>query len=923
MTDLQQMAIVQEEFRRAAQFQRDGDLVRAKAIYLKLLENYPNNPQILSNLAVVFEKEGSSGEAITLLRRAIEFDGGNKDALFNLGRIYQELGDQHRAETYYKKVLELDPGHASALNNSGVANARLGNSVLAKERYQNASEQSVPSKHSSYNHSLLSHKNFDRKESMSFAKKSVDENPSDAYAHFNLAANLKDQHRYLEAAKSYLTSLDIDRNTPYAKGYLAYCLANIGFWSGLPDLLEEIKADINANQRVIDPFSASVLIDDPVLLKKSCEIFSEDRFPPQTPLWTGEEYVHDRIRIGYLSADYHEHATAYLMAEFFEEHDASQVETFAISFGRDSHGEMRQRLVSAFDHFIDVRDKSDQEVAELMRELEIDIAIDLKGYTADARPGILAYRPCPVQAQYLGFPGTMGAPYIDYIIADDVIIPESHEQYYTEKVIRLPGCYQPRDSRQKISDRIPTRAEEGLPEDAFVYCCFNNNYKITPQTFDVWMAILQEVPNSVLWLYEGNSEAPNNLRIEAQNRGVDPNRLIFAKKKPLEEHLARHQLADLFLDTLPCNAHTTARDALTAGLPVLTMMGQTFAGRVAASVGQDYRSGVTVVNSIDEYQNAAIRFSSDLPEKPFDEKRIGLNDDFIRLLGNVTPNKGSCVTLSDVCLAASGDSCHSDEEIELLKNDLESIQGSSETCTGTVWSSYLTQFPDPQSAFKTPTQKCRRDDISYVFPIAASCHFHGLPLTIFTDEPNLSVQGYLDDKKIVLELVDRTISSANDERFFIYRERIRALNDDELVLITDCSDVYFKRNPFEYLANVPGLIFGEDIEATPIIGQNSYLVDKYNELMQEGLLTKSDVDIVQGGFLVNAGVFGGKVKLVKPLLEAICGYLEKWAHLDRNFNMPAVNLAANRMNCPVWVGKPFTSGFKKFEVDSSYYVVHK
>jgi len=258
----------------------------------------------------------------------------------------------------------------------------------------------------------------------------------------------------------------------------------------------------------------------------------------------------------------------------------------------------------------------------MMRELEIDIAIDLKGYTADARPGILSHRPCPVQAQYLGFPGTMGAPYIDYIIADDVIIPESHEQYYTEKVVRLPGCYQPHDSTQKISDRIPTRAEEGLPEGAYVYCCFNNNYKITPEIFDVWMEILKEVPDSVLWLYEGNAAAPPNLRKEAEKRGVDPSRLVFAKKKPIEEHLARHKLADLFLDTIPCNAHTTARDALIAGLPVLTIMGDTFASRVAASIGQTIESGMHVAPNLDKYKHVALQKPQMHVEfKPSDARR--------------------------------------------------------------------------------------------------------------------------------------------------------------------------------------------------------------------------------------------------------------------------------------------------------------
>ena len=427
----------------------------------------------------------------------------------------------------------------------------------------------------------------------------------DLWYHSGIA--LRGSLDFAEAAKRFKRTLVDDPKYDLSLGYLLDALRQCCDWTQVSEVQRAIEERCETGVAVIDPFTMMAVSDDPIRERRVAELYAE-KFYPQTsdPLWAGEEYSHDRIRIAYLSADYHEHATSYLMAELFESHDKSQFETYAISFGKHSDGAMRQRLVKAFDHFIDVNDKTDREAAELMRELEIDIAIDLKGYTADARPGILSHRPCPVQAQYLGFPGTMGAPYIDYIIADDVIIPESHEQYYTEKVVRLPGCYQPCDSKQKIAGRIPTRAEEGLPDDAYVYCCFNNNYKITPEIFDVWMEILREVPESVLWLFEGNAAAPVNLRKEAEKRGVDPNRLIFAKKKPIEEHLARHQLADLFLDTVPCNAHTTARDALIAGLPVLTLMGDTFASRVAASIGQTVESGLTVASDVREYQRIAI-----------------------------------------------------------------------------------------------------------------------------------------------------------------------------------------------------------------------------------------------------------------------------------------------------------------------------
>ena len=610
MTESRHTIILKDRLQKAIDLHHRGHIDEAYENYVSLLADLPENPQILCNLGIIkFKNHDEPGEAISLLRRALEIKPDYIDALYNLGTIYQNFGEQARAFELYKKVLEINPGHAKALNNSGVALASSGYSDLAQDCYEKATLADGSSRNAAFNSSLLFKAENDHASALEKAQKSVRLQPNSAIAHFNLAACFKEMEQYLDAANAYAKSLELDPYLAYAKGYLAFCLSKLCFWSGFEELINEIETEVKQGLCVIDPFSASVLLNDPCLIQLAVKNFVEDRYPPQAPLWNGERYAHDRIRIAYLSADYHEHATAYLMAEFFEEHDANQFETYAISYGKPSDGAMRQRLVGAFDHFVDVQDKTDLEIAEMMRELEIDIAVDLKGYTAEARPGILAYRPCPIQAQYLGFPGTMGAPYIDYIIADDVIIPESHEQYYTEKVIRLPGCYQPYDSKQKISDRIPTRAEEGLPENAYVYCCFNNNYKITPEVFDVWMQILREVPDSVLWLYEGNSEAVLNLRKEAEVRGVDPSRLIFAKKKPIDEHLARHKLADLFLDTFPCNAHTTARDALQAGLPVLTMMGDTFASRVAASIGQEYESGVTVVANLDEYRLIASNFS--------------------------------------------------------------------------------------------------------------------------------------------------------------------------------------------------------------------------------------------------------------------------------------------------------------------------
>jgi predicted O-linked N-acetylglucosamine transferase (SPINDLY family) len=272
------------------------------------------------------------------------------------------------------------------------------------------------------------------------------------------------------------------------------------------------------------------------------------------------------------------------MAELFERHDKSKFELIAFSFGPETNDEMQIRVSQAFDHFINVASLSDLEVALLSRELGIDIAIDLKGVTQDYRLSIFSYRAAPIQVSYLGYPGTLGVDYIDYLIADKTLIPKQSQQHYSEKIVYLPNSYQVNDRHRAIAPTQFTKQELGLPEDAFVFCCFNNNFKITPDIFDSWIRILKAVDSSVLWLLQDNPTVALNLQKEAAQRGLDPARLVFAGRMDLPEHLARHNAADLFLDTTPCNAHTTASDALWAGLPLLTCMGETFASRVAASL---------------------------------------------------------------------------------------------------------------------------------------------------------------------------------------------------------------------------------------------------------------------------------------------------------------------------------------------------
>jgi predicted O-linked N-acetylglucosamine transferase (SPINDLY family) len=320
----------------------------------------------------------------------------------------------------------------------------------------------------------------------------------------------------------------------------------------------------------------------------------------------------ERIRVAYLSADFHAHATAYLMAGVLEQHDRSRFEVYAVSFRKSDGSEMRARVENACEHFIDVCDMSDREVAVLLRAHRIDIAIDLKGFTRDARTGILAFRPAPIQVNYLGYPCTMGAGYIDYLIADEIVVPKDEHPNYSEKIVYLPDTYQCNDSKRTIAGVVPSRSDAGLPETGFVFCSFNNNYKIAPQIFDIWMRLLKETEGSVLWLLESNPAAARNLRREAEARGVARERLIFAPWCANQaDHLARISLGDLFLDTLPCCAHTTASDALWAGVPVLTCTGNTFAGRVAASLLNAVGLPEMVTHSLAEYEARALRLARD------------------------------------------------------------------------------------------------------------------------------------------------------------------------------------------------------------------------------------------------------------------------------------------------------------------------
>ena len=381
-------------------------------------------------------------------------------------------------------------------------------------------------------------------------------------------------------------------------------------WNQLLSQLQQLEAALVEDQRVAPPFVLSGLIDRPDLQFRAARIYVEAKHPIHFCEDSSKSARDGKIRIGYFSADFNNHPISYLMAELFESHDTERFEICGFSFGPDTQDEMRKRVSAGFDQFFDVRNHSDREVVQMARDLGIDIAVDLNGFTAHERTGIFAARCAPIQINYLGYPGTMAAPYIDYIVADQTLIPQQSQQYYSEKVVYMPHSYQVNDSKRRISDRVFSRQEAGLPDDGFVFCCFNMGYKILPATFDGWMRLLKAVKGSVLWLKVNSPKAARNLRKEAEIRGVDSSRLVFAQKMVgLPDHLARHRLADLFIDTLPFNAHTTASDALWAGLPVLTVLGNSFAARVAASLLRALDLAELITETQEQYESRAIELA--------------------------------------------------------------------------------------------------------------------------------------------------------------------------------------------------------------------------------------------------------------------------------------------------------------------------
>ena len=553
--------------------------------YDKAIELKPDYTEAYSNRGNALQELKKFDTALVSYDKAIELKSDYTEAYYNRGLVLQELKQFDAALASYDKAIELKPGYAEAYSNRGNTLQELKQFDEALVSYDKAIELKPDYTEAYYNRGLALQelKQFD--DAIVSYDKAIELNHYYAEAYYNRGNALKVLKRFDAAIVSYSKAIELKPDYDYLFGIILHIKMHLCDWQEFERYVSDLSFKIQSNAKASTCLAILALPIGLADQRKSAEVWNIDKNPLKSDLGPViKSAKRSKIRLGYYSADFHKHATSYLMAQLFEQHDKEKFELIAFSYGPETKDEMQLRISKAFDQFIDVTAMSDKYIAQLSREIGVDMAIDLKGLTQDARLGIFSYKAAPIQVSYLGYPGTLGVDYIDYLIADKTLIPKNSQQHYSEKIVYLPNSYQVNDRKRVIASRQFIKQELGLPQEAFVFCCFNNNYKITPDVFDSWVRILKVVDTSVLWLLEDNPTAAMNLQKEAALRGLDPARLVFAKRMDLPEHLARHKVADLFLDTHPCNAHTTASDALWAGLPVLTCMGESFASRVAASL---------------------------------------------------------------------------------------------------------------------------------------------------------------------------------------------------------------------------------------------------------------------------------------------------------------------------------------------------
>jgi len=566
-------------------------LDEAVACYRKALELQPNHVQAMNNLGSVLRTQGLVNEAVACFQKAIAEFPNHVDAHVNLGIVRTEQGRHVEAEALLGRVLRLDPSNFEAHCNLGTLlklQGRLPDSIAHYRRALNVNPKRA-----------VAHAGFgganrligDLEGAIACYRMAIELDPENADVHLQLAETLKVQGQLEDALASYSRALALNPDHVSALGGMTHVRQHLCKWDGIETMWRRLREAVaTGSGGQISPFSLLSIPTTPAEQLACAKAWAQRELLPFALARSGMAFSslaprsRQRLRIGYLSWGFHRHATAYLIAQLFELHNRDRFEVFAYAHGPDDKSAIRARLQEACDRFTDVSRESYLVTAKRIQDDGVDILVDLTGYTLGCRPQILALRPAPVQVNWLAYPGTMGTDSIDYLVADPFIIPDGSESFYTEKVVRLPDCYQINDRKRAMSDHVPSREDCGLPDGAFVYCCFNQAYKILPDVFASWMRILSATPGSVLWLLETNRWATENLRRAAAEQGIAAERIVFAPHRPVADHLARYRLADLALDTFPYTSHTTAADALWAGCPLVTRVGDTFASRVAGSV---------------------------------------------------------------------------------------------------------------------------------------------------------------------------------------------------------------------------------------------------------------------------------------------------------------------------------------------------
>jgi predicted O-linked N-acetylglucosamine transferase (SPINDLY family) len=580
-----------------------GRNIDALASYDRALALAPAEVPVLTRRADVLVALKRPEEAMASLDRAFALAPSDVDVLSNRGFLLQSLKRYDEALAAVDRALAINPDHKAALVNRGALLSELNRDAEALAAFDRALAVSPLDGrlHCNRAETLLGLKRY--KEALASADRALALDPAHVATWHTRGMLLARLSRHGEAIAAFERVLELAPSHPYALSYLATSCRAICAWDQSERNARDLFGAIMAGTMMSPPHCLIQLVAPPEVMLANARRFAEQEIGPG-PTLVAMPRVSDggRIRVGYLSGDFRAHATAYLMSGLFECHDRSRFEIIGLSCGPDDHSEVRLRIVKAFDQFHDLQGVGDREAAGLIQNLGIDILVDLAGYTEHARLGILRHRPAPIQVGYLVYPGTIGTDFLDYIITDQTVLPFDQQPFYSEKIIHVPDCYQVNDRKRVAPAGRMSRPDAGLPPQGLVFCCFNNNYKISEPVFDVWMRLLNSEPGSVLWLLSDNTGARDNLRGAAAARAVDPARLIFAERCSQSEHLARHRLADLFLDTPGCNAHTTASDALWMGLPIVTCIGSTFAGRVAASLLHAVGLSDLVTQTLDQYE---------------------------------------------------------------------------------------------------------------------------------------------------------------------------------------------------------------------------------------------------------------------------------------------------------------------------------